>query len=306
MARKKNSGFSLAEVIIAIGISSVVLTFVGYMIFTGLNLFGRNNSNVIIQNESQRVTNLLKDYIKEASGLTFIAGDMRCLLLGDILITESPADSLLWDVVYDGWIVLFHNEDENDPNIPDDEVGPGKLYLIENLALINFPNAPIVVNAADNCSTPEAAAAMAITKVIDHFETLTNEQRLPWLMGEYIESINITPYPQGTPADILYNDEICGILTVNGGCNNLAHTDICGDGDYTVTFPRQTITNSGIVHFFFEEPLVLSIDIEFFLDIARFEARRSISSEMTVRNRLLDVRFADPGNGQPMRRYRRL
>ena len=60
-----NKGFSLVELLVALAVSSIVLTALGYMIITGLKLYGRNNAHVEVQSEAQTAMNLILDNIME-------------------------------------------------------------------------------------------------------------------------------------------------------------------------------------------------------------------------------------------------
>lgn len=63
-----NRGLSLVELLVAFAVSAIVLSGLAYLMINVLNIFGRTNVNVELQNESQTAMNLVIDNIMDAGG----------------------------------------------------------------------------------------------------------------------------------------------------------------------------------------------------------------------------------------------
>lgn len=70
-----NQGLSLVELLVAFAVSAIVLSGLTYLIVTSLNLYGRTNANVEVQNESQTALNLVMDSALGAKGICFAETD---------------------------------------------------------------------------------------------------------------------------------------------------------------------------------------------------------------------------------------
>lgn len=68
---KNNKGISLIELVVAIGIMSIVMLIITEMLVNATRFFERQSSNVELQNEAQIVTNYLTEAIMEANGMEF-------------------------------------------------------------------------------------------------------------------------------------------------------------------------------------------------------------------------------------------
>lgn len=109
---KDNRGLSLVELLIAFAVSGIILSALAYMILTTLNLYGRTNANVEVQNEAQTSLNLILDSILSAKeGVCFIETDASaidpdseeyvCAMFGDLDIADDlsmsfSGDAILW------------------------------------------------------------------------------------------------------------------------------------------------------------------------------------------------------------------
>lgn len=68
---KNNKGVSLIELIVAIGIMSIVMLIITAMLANATRFFEKQSSQVELQNEAQVVTNYITEAIMEANGMEF-------------------------------------------------------------------------------------------------------------------------------------------------------------------------------------------------------------------------------------------
>ena len=113
--KNDNRGLSLVELLVAFAVSAIVLSGLAYLMINVLNIFGRTNVNVELQNESQTAMNLVIDNIMDAGGLCMIETDHvpvpgdtgntpACVLLGKLTISDADyesvsfvGDAVIWD-----------------------------------------------------------------------------------------------------------------------------------------------------------------------------------------------------------------
>ena len=66
---KQNKGFSLAELLVALAVGSVVILIIGAFITQGTRFFNRQSNSINLQNELQELSNVISDTLQEASYL---------------------------------------------------------------------------------------------------------------------------------------------------------------------------------------------------------------------------------------------
>lgn len=169
-----NKGLSLAELLVALAVSAIVLTGAAYLLFTMLNFYGRTNANVELQNESQTAMNLIIDHIMDTEGLCMIETDIipgpkdnmknkACVLLGDLTIdkknfkAEFTGEALIWE--------------------PDSK----RVYLVSYDAAAG--NQVLVSGGA---ASESEAASLAIKNALADFGNKTPEEKLPYLLADYV------------------------------------------------------------------------------------------------------------------------
>ncbi len=201
MKKKDNKGFSLVELLVAIAVSSIVISGLSYIIFTTLKLYNNNNANAEIQNESQTVLNLVTDSIMEAQGICMklpkSGEDTDCILLGDLVVVEDISHSGQYAVLYYGAAIVFMKAEEDDGS---GEVVPVReMYLVDvqdlgfDLLVDEDSEYDQYCQLIDNCDSEEDAAAQSLEKVKEEVYEMSAEEKLPWLMGRFVTGCIITP-----------------------------------------------------------------------------------------------------------------
>lgn len=101
-----NKGFSLIELVIAMGISSIVLLMVSIMLVRGTSIYREENDDVNMRNDYQLIRNQLDQAIMEAKSLVIeTQGNDIIIYTGDINVDrEFTAASISTEkvITYDG------------------------------------------------------------------------------------------------------------------------------------------------------------------------------------------------------------
>ncbi|MDR0220431.1 MAG: prepilin-type N-terminal cleavage/methylation domain-containing protein [Lachnospiraceae bacterium] len=209
-----NKGFSLAEVMVAVFIASVVVGGVASLIFTSIRLFGTNNANAEIQNELQSAMSLATMTIMEAGGLAYVLpdnyddpdniGSTDIALLGDLEWRQAGGG---YRLAFSGSAII--HGDTTDPDDPTYR----KLYLVDLRGdeVIDLATAPYeqVGSSAFRYLTPGSAGKTedngdlalaqaadleaALTDIRTTFLSLTEDEQQIWLMGRYVQDFRIMP-----------------------------------------------------------------------------------------------------------------
>lgn len=296
-----NRGLSLVELLVALGVSMIVMTMLTALIFYVLKASGRTNANVLVQNESQTTTNLVTDEIMDATGLILEdahPGDpaaMRAVLLGTLSVdTEiaTPEGSFVGEaIVY------------NPTWDPDDESAQErKLYLI------SFPaSAPLSITGFTALSNPSGASlrdrteAAAAAKALDIVKTkfgdtpgaegyLDKNARLVYLMGEHVTEFSL--YAGN------YDGGSGDFEPVNG--------NLFPDPNDKYVDPKDPLESDGVTpktseRYYFTEPLTLSLEMNFAFDYGASDpVTRHVKDAVTIRNRSGAIYY---NNGSGMKKY---
>lgn len=261
-----NKGFSLVELLVALAVSSLVLVGLGYLIITGLKLYGRNNAHVEVQSEAQTTMNLLIDNIMEAQGVCMMnpasGTNTDCVLLGDLLIEESAGsyhaffkgNAVVTDIEGIGadgrpleemYLVAFPNDD-----FPEDAGKPGYARLVNNVS-----------KSGDNAGGEVALEASE--KVLNYVRNeLSEDDRLKWLLARYVTACRM----EVDRIDADYYKET--VYYWSG-----ATEEIC----------------------YYEEPVTINVALSFAYDYGNGSVTRTLSDSAAVRNRLEKVYIGKSG-----------
>ncbi len=170
-----NKGLSLVELLVAIAVSMLVLGGLAYMIINVMNMFGRTNANVELQNESQTAMNLVIDNVMDATGICMIevpaasvGSTPVCLLLGELAISEVDFNS----VSFVGDAVIWD---------------PAK----KEMYLKTYQNVTEGALSIGGATSESEAAIKAVEEVRDQVLNLTDDDRLPYLMARYVSSFDV-------------------------------------------------------------------------------------------------------------------
>lgn len=261
---KDQRGMSLIELLIAFAIAAIVMTGLGYMIFSSLSLYGRNNANVEVQNEAQTSMNLILDTIMEAGGLCTVGQDglldNTCIILGKTFFEEQASGYTMYS---NGYALVY------DPAL-------GEIYLISlpgsSFSTATFgTEAPSDVAEFDytmlgNGSTKEEAAAASITMIKDVVSGLSQEERLPWLLGKNVTGCSIQPAN--------YNSA-----------------------------PQSFEDEEGNTKLSYEPPYTITVEIHFEIDYKQATATRDLTDDATIRNRMNSIYVSTDSNLSSMTEY---
>lgn len=261
-----NKGFSLVELLVALAVSSLVLVALGYLIITGLKLYGRNNAHVEVQSEAQTTMNLLIDNIMEAQGICIenpASGvNTDCVLLGDLLIEESAGsynaffkgNAVVTDIdgigadgrpLREMYLVAFPNDD-----FPEDAGKSGYARLVNNVS-----------KSGDNAKGQIAQEAWE--KVLNYVKNeLGEEDRIRWLLARYITSCRM----EVDRIDADYYKET--VYYWSGDTE-----DIC----------------------YYKEPVTINVELSLEYDYGSGRISRTLSDSAAVRNRLEKVYIGKSG-----------
>lgn len=261
-----NRGFSLAEVLVAIAIGTVLLTGVSTLIFTSLRFVDRGNARVEVQNESQRVMNLVADNIMRAEGLCLVippdAADSECILLGKMVFEPDSSLSGTFKMYYHGAVIAY-------------DKAPDKMemLLVELQEAVgaskNIGGEPycLVAQGEDSVeATVEKGFNWIRGYVLGSGDGAVLADRRPWLMGSFISACRIT-LPDGL------NDLPIAHHTFNDG------------------------TSEDILTF--KEPLTLRIDLRFSNPQNNETIELNVVDDITLRNRLKLIYVRDE-TGEPI------
>lgn len=190
---KDNRGLTLVELLVAFAVSAIVLTALGYLLITGLKLYGRNNAHVEVQSEAQTTMNLIIDNIMEAEGICIVnpaaGADTECVLLGDLLVEENGSS---YDVYFKGNAIVTDIDSIGENGRP-----------IREMYLLSFPNddfaqdsgkagycklvSSISASGSSEAERKGSAAKCAWQTVRDYLiNELNEEERTKWLLARYI------------------------------------------------------------------------------------------------------------------------
>ncbi len=179
--KNDNRGLSLVELLVAFAVSAIVLSGLAYLMINVLNIFGRTNVNVELQNESQTAMNLVIDNIMGAGGLCMIETDHVpvpgdagntpvCVLLGKLTISDADYES----VSFVGDAVIWDPAEE-------------EMYL---LTYQNMTEGAITASGAVSKSD---AALIAVEEIKKQVLNLSVEDRKPFLMARHVTSFDLRP-----------------------------------------------------------------------------------------------------------------
>ncbi len=295
LSSKEDGGFSLAEILIAIAVASILMLGIGSLLFSSIRLYGNGNANAEVQNESQRVLNLTLDSIMEAQGVCMsipAAGDnTRCLMLGDLRI-EEVGNSGSFEASFRGTVLAYL------PNVDE-------MLLIDLHNVTSFDEGTLEADGyvkfdlADYTVDSEAStAAGVLSLMIEWLDEIDMDRgaeaaiRLPWTLGQDVTAFRVMPAIGGP--DWVFDGP--------PPWNNVTNTSLppfCHD---VVTY-----VNGGPEDFYYyAEPLTLRVEISFINDTYNVNnpTRRQIMDDVAVRSRL-DVVYVDVNDSSTgMQAYR--
>lgn len=273
MNRYKNLGFSLVEILVALAVSAILITGLSYILFTSLRLYGTNNANVEIQNESQQVLNLVADTILEARGVCMkipdTDDDTECILLGDLIIQKDAVNLNKYEALFSGVAIVFMGAPVNEmymvdlPDAVHGPIGAGGDYA-------NY------CRLAENEDTVAEAAQASLVKIRGYVYGMSDNARRPWLMGRFVESFVITP---------------------TNGLQDLKKE--------TVYYVNGSFEDK----YYFMEPITLHIDLGFEYQYNNRTITRSMEDDIAVRSRLktiyVEENESNGSSGRGMVEYKR-
>ena len=88
----RNKGFSLIELVVALGIGSIVLLMVSVMLVRGTSLFRSENNEVNMRNDYQILRNQLDQTLMEAKTLIIEKQEVADQAVDDIVIYTGEID----------------------------------------------------------------------------------------------------------------------------------------------------------------------------------------------------------------------
>jgi prepilin-type N-terminal cleavage/methylation domain-containing protein len=179
-SRQNNNGMTLVELLVALAVSSIILTGLSFMLVSVLKLYARTNANVEAQNESQTALNLVIDSVIGAKGVCLQEWDwdsdnvdsdkennIFCILLGDLTINADgksaafKGDAIMWQPSAKEMYLMSFSGDDESSNCSFSDKAEAPLKAIEN----------------------------AISKL-----PANGEERLPYLMAQNVSSFNIVTH----------------------------------------------------------------------------------------------------------------
>lgn len=268
---KDNKGFSLVELLVALAVSSIVLTALGYMIITGLKLYGRNNAHVEVQSEAQTAMNLILDNIMEARGICIVnpaTGDNTdCILLGDIIVEDNMGN---YDVYFAGNAIIADL----------DSLG-GNGQPIKEMYLVSFPNtdysdstehsgyAKLVSGFSPGEGKMGEAVNQARIEVRDYVKNTDIKSRTKWLLAHYITGCRI----EADGIDRNYYEET--VYYENGGAE---------------------------VNYYYKEPVKIDVKISLEYDYGSGKITKALSDSAVIRNRIDNVYVGQNGSANEYKR----
>lgn len=261
-----SKGFTLVELLVAIAVSSLVLAALGYLIITGLKLYGKNNAHVEVQSEAQTTMNLIVDNVMEAQGICAVnpaaGADTDCMLLGDLVIEESAGS---YNAFFNGNAVVTDIDGLGDDGEP-----------LREMYLVSFPNddfpedggkagyCRLVSGVSKSGSDAEGQVAFdAWEKVLDYVRNELNEtDRIKWLLARNITSCRME-------IDRLTRDYYKETMYYwNGETEEI---------------------------YYFKEPVTVNIDLALEYDYGNGTITRTLSDSAAIRSRLEKVYIGTGG-----------
>ena len=159
--KHNNKGFTLTEVLVALAVSSVVITIVIAFISQGSRFYKTQSNTINLQNELQETSNVITDTLQEATYLSIISNSKNLevytgsyeIKVGKKLFTSVKGSSRY--ILRDGTgIYVF---DKADTDYINEKDKPGYRYS-NNIE-------EITVNISDKCKT-EVADSEVITQPV--------------------------------------------------------------------------------------------------------------------------------------------
>ncbi len=291
-----NMGLSLVELLVALSVLMIVLTTLTSLIFFVLRSSGRTNANVLIQNESQTVSNLVVDNILDSPGLIMedytpkTEGDpdkteMEAILLGTLTVDWSGAtptagfvgDAIIWNPSWDE---------------SDDAKMERKMYLLTYpesapLAIDDWSDISDTVVPKASMGSHDHEEAKAAKKALETVKTsflcvgesgaLSADARRLNLMGEYVEDFAVSA----------------------------SSTDVFPSPDTKVQDPSDPLLGDGsprlVTRYYYAEPFTIDLDLLMYYDYGgNSPLTRKVRDAAALRNRASAI-FYDDGSG--MKKY---
>lgn len=275
---KDNRGLSLVELLVALAVGSIVITALGYLLITGLRMYGRNAAHTEVQNEAQTTMNLILDTIMESQGICMVnpaaGADTECVLLGDLLIEKDggsynayfKGDALVTDIhtlgadgrpVRKMYLVSFPNDD-----FSADASKPGYCKLLNHVS-----------KSAPSEAEEKGDVALDVwTMVRDYTLGLSEEERTIWLLGRYVTGCRMEPEHYG-------------------GTNSKYYTET----EYYWNGSSET-------YYYYDAPVTVNVAIDFAYDYGNGQVTRTLTDSAAIRSRLDEVYV---GDGSVMCEYAR-
>lgn len=255
-------GMTLVEILVALAVSAIVLTGLGYMLVTSLQLYSRTNANVDAQNETQTALNLVLDGVLAAKGVYLIEEDaaqaatkaeadadyVTCALFGNLELESDGTSGTGAFGTFTGDAIFWQPSTQN-------------MYLMSG-----------TFSLADDIPK-DAETSEKVVKAIEAMKNkalpATEEERLPYLMAQ-----NITAFQIKTDDASFVTEES------------------------SASPEASPATSPADVKKYFKNPLILKVTMT--VDIV-YQNGKSVSREMSdsvsVRNRLNKVYIDRDGNG---------
>lgn len=268
---ENNKGFSLVELLVALAVSSIVLTALGYMIITGLKLYGRNNAHVEVQSEAQTAMNLILDNIMESKGVCIVnppsGNSTDCVLLGDLIIEENMGN---YDVYFAGNAIVTDLDEVGDDGCP-----------IKEMYLVSFPNtdypdstehsgyAKLISGCALGEKEEGEAANQARTETLNYVRNVDVKNRTKWLLARYITG--------------------CRIEVDDIDQNYYEETDYYENGETEVNY-------------YYKEPVKIDVEISLEYDYGSGKISKTLSDSAVIRNRMDRVYVGQNGSANEYKR----
>lgn len=283
-----NKGFSLVEILVALAIGTVLLASVASLIMISLQIYANVNANAEIENESQRVMNLVTDTIMSAEGVWMkippqidadTSGDTQHILLGELRVDERVEGAGIQFTVSikdQGMIISYvknnGTEDVNEMYLT--KVGSDTVFnqtVQKEVSPNYYALAQITISGTTPGKITLADKKRGRTQAIDEgFRVMdtflkkelgigTNQGK-PWLMGSFVDAFSISLPNKGEELK-----------------------------EKEVEYINSTPDSEKEYEYSFQEPLTLHVTFRFQYDMARKSISRELEDNVTVRNRLQTI-----------------
>lgn len=251
-----NKGLSLVELLVALAVSTIIITGIAYLIITSLHLYGKTNANAEIQNEVQTAMNIVVDYVMQSEGICMriepSGQNISSILLGKLIVQDNGIGGYI--AYYHGNAIVYQREDEDTGKFI------GQMYLLE------IPNTDLVksnieiegeeyAKLSEGEPTEERAVQKALEKVENTVIRKTISERTKWLMARFVTACEIYP---------------------------LREEDLKKE---TIIYSPSDI----VENYYFQEPFVLSVDLSFAYPYDKKMIKRELSDDISVRNRMKKI-----------------